>query len=163
MNTALVALALAYVFLLLLLLLAILRSEVGPGIKLTLVGLSFGFYLWHYTALQDAFGWPARDALPEHFELISAVTVEPDLQRDQSGSIFIWVRDLDDDTTIPRAYRLDYRKPLHQQVDATIAQQRQGERFVGRPVSGNGSGSPQIEFENAQRNSGARKSSGVPE
>ncbi|TNF88864.1 MAG: hypothetical protein EP300_06825 [Gammaproteobacteria bacterium] len=158
MSISIVALALAYVFLLFLVLLAIFRSEVGSGLKLVLAALCLGFYLWHYSALQQYLGWPAAQALPARFALVSSFIIEPDLKQDEAGGIYLWVRDLDSETAVPRAYRLPYQKALHRKVDDTMRKQQQGERFVGSPVSGGGQRQTRIEFEAVQRDTQSHKS-----
>ena len=158
MSIPMLALALAYVFLLFLLLLAVFRSEIGYGLKLVLSVLCLGFYLWHYNALQDYLGWPTAGALPARFALVSSFTVEPDLKRDEAGSIYLWVRDLDSETAVPRAYQLPYHKDLHRKVDDAMRKQQQGERFVGTPVSGGGQRQTRIEFDAVQRDTQSHKS-----
>lgn len=159
MTTSILSLALAYVFLLFLVLLALLKSEVGAGLKLVLAALCLGFYLWHYNLLQDYLGWPSDDGLPQHFELVSVFTVEPDLKNEQEGGIYLWIRDLDSDRLVPRSFRLPYQKQLHRQVDSTMNKQRQGERFIGSPVAGGAGSKTRIEFESVQRDSQSHKSS----
>ena len=85
MTMSILSLALAYVFLLFLVLLAVLKSDLGAGLKFVLLSLCLGFYLWHYDALQDYLGWPANSGIPQNFELISSFTVEPDLKNDEPG------------------------------------------------------------------------------
>lgn len=160
MTTSLLALGLAYVFLLFLLILILLRSEIRPAVKFVLATLCLGFYLWHYDSMRAALGWPAGSDLPEHFELVGAVTVEPNLQTGEEGSIYLWLRDLDRDDLTPRAYELEYRKPLQQKVGETLDKQRRGERFIGRPVPVSGSRQPRIDFEPVQRERGAHKAAG---
>ena len=157
MLPSILALALAYVFLLFVLLLAVLRSDIRPAIKFAAVAACFGFYLWHYGALEAYLGWPATDGLPENFELVSVVTIEPDLQHDEPGAIFLWVRDLENKRPIPRSFRLDYDKRVHQQADETMRRQRLGERFVGRPRA-TGGDRPPVEFEKIERNAETPKS-----
>lgn len=161
MTTSILSLALAYVFLLFLVLLAVLKSDLGAGLKFVLLSLCLGFYLWHYNALQDYLGWPASSGIPQNFELISSFTVEPDLKRDEPGSIFIWVRDLDSDLLLPRSFRLPYQPQQHRQVNDTLQRQQQGERFVGRPRAGGAGYTTEIEFEAVQRDSKLHKA--VPE
>ena len=151
MITSIFWLALAYVFLLVLLLFAVIRSELGAGLKMTLVVLAGAFYIWHYDAMQSRLGWPASKPLPENFELISRVAIEPDLQRDEEGGIYLWLRDLDADEPVPRAYRLPYRKDLHRKVDDTLRRQQQGERFVGRPAAASEGTGQYVEFEAVTR------------
>ena len=159
MTTSILSLALVYVFLLFMVLLAVLKSEVGAGLKLLLAALCLGFYLWHYNTLHAFLGWPSDDELPEHFELVSAFTVEPDLKTDHPGGIYLWLRDLDNDHLLPRSFRLPYQKQLHRQVDDTINRQRQGERLVGSPVGGGAGNRTRIEFESVQRDSQSHKAS----
>ena len=104
----------------------------------------------HYDALQNYLGWPAGNALPQKFEMISGLIVEPDLKRDDPGAIYIWVRDLDDKQPVPRAYRLPYQKQLHLGVGETLRKQRDGQRHFGTPVSVGGKHTS-IEFEAVQR------------
>jgi hypothetical protein len=158
-TASLLALALAYVFLLFLVLLAIFKSEIGAGLKLVLASLCLGFYLWHYNALQDSLGWPAADGIPQNFELISSIVVEPNLKNDEDGAIYIWVRDLDGDQLVPRSFKLSYKKLLHRQVDNTMRRQQQGERFVGKPRAGGSANKSEIEFESIQRDIKSLKSS----
>jgi hypothetical protein len=157
---SILALALAYVFLLFMVTLAILKSDLGVGLKLVLVSLCLGFYLWHYNALQDSLGWPAASGIPQNFELISSFTVEPDPKRDEPGSIYVWLRDLDSDRLLPRSFRLPYQQQQHRQIEDTMQRQQQGERFIGRPrVRGSGGIKTEIEFEAVQRDSRSHKAS----
>ena len=158
MTISILALALAYVFLLALVLLAILRSEIGAVSKMLLAALCLGFYLLHYGALQRYPGWPAAEELPARFELISSYAVEPDLKNDESGGLYLWIRDLDDDNALPRAYRLAYRKRLHREIDDTLRKQQAGERYVGTPVGGGNQRETRIEFEAVRRDTQSHKS-----
>ena len=115
--------------------------------KLLLIALSLGFYLWHFDALQRYPGWPAEDGLPARFELISSYSVEPDLRNNEKGAIYVWIRDIDAGQALPRSYRLPYQKSLHRKVDDTLRRQREGERFVGSPVNGGVGAHGSIEFE----------------
>lgn len=151
MDTSIVSLALAYVFLGFLLILAVLRSELGAPLKLALVVLAAGFYIWHYNGLQGLRGWPAKQELPQEFEMIARVVVEPDPKSDEQGSIFLWLRDLDNPQLTPRAYRLPYSRDTHREVDNTMNEQQQGQRFVGRPAQ-NAAGAAQsaVEFDEVE-------------
>ena len=158
MTPSILAIALTYVLLLFLVLLAILKSEIGASLKLGLAVLCAGFYLWHYDALQNYLGWPAGNALPQKFEMVSSLIVEPDLKRDEPGGIYLWIRDLDADQLVPRAYRLPYQKQLHRKVDDTQRKQRAGQRHVGTPVAGGAGKNTDIEFEAVRRERGQHKS-----
>ncbi len=157
MTPSILAIALAYAFLLFALLLALLRSEIGAGIKLAVAALCCGFYLWHYDALQNYLGWPADNELPRQFELIQSFSVEPDIKRDQPGGIYLWLMDLNSEQPVPRAYRLPYRKDLHRKIDDTLQKQRQGQRHVGTPVAGGAGKNTDIQFEAVERDTRAHK------
>ena len=159
MTASVLALGLAYVFLLSLVLPAVFKSEIGAGLKLVLSFLCLGFYLWHYNALQGYLGWPATNGIPDNFELISSIVVEPDLENDENGGVYLWIRDREGDQLVPRAFRLPYSKLLHQRVDDTLRRQRRGERFVGKPRAGGSGEKPQIEFESVLRDIKSLKSS----
>ena len=158
MLMSIISLALAYVFLLLLLFLVLLESKLATSLKFALVVFVSGFYIWHYNALQAYRGWPAEQQLPEKFEMLGRVIVEPNLKRDEEGGIFLWVRDLEQVQIQPRAYRLPYSRDVHRKVDDTLKRQQQGQRFVGRPVSNAGSGPrSMVEFEAVEREREALK------
>jgi hypothetical protein len=158
LTPSVLVLGLAYVFLLSLVLLAVFKSEIGVGLKLMLSFLCLGFYLWHYNAVQGYLGWPAVRGVPDNFELISSIVIEPDLKNDEAGGVYLWVRDLESDQLVPRSFRLPYSKLLHQRVDDTRRRQRQGERFVGRPLPGGKGENPQLEFDSVLRDTESLKS-----
>ena len=57
---------------------------------LALVALCAGFYLWHYDALQNYLGWPAANALPRQFEMISSLIVDAgDLIQNKTRRILV--------------------------------------------------------------------------
>jgi hypothetical protein len=154
---AILSLALAYACLLLVLLLLLFRSEIRVSIKFAALALSCAFYVWHFQALQSFVGWPAESRLPENFQLISSYTIEPNEQNDQPGGIYLWVRDLDSDDPTPRSFRLAYDRQVHQEVDSAVKQQQQGNRLVGKPSYSGGGKTPQIEFDQVQRDIRQRK------
>ena len=159
MSASVMALTLAYVLLLFLLLLAVLRSELRPAWKFALSAACAVFYLWHYQSLQAFRGWPASDRLPQRFEVIHSITVEPDLRQGLDGAIYVWIRDLDAAQPVPRAYRFDYDRQLHRKIDDNQRRQRQGERRVGAPQPGGSIAAPELEFESVIREKPARKGS----
>ncbi|MDH3388570.1 MAG: hypothetical protein OEN02_11750, partial [Gammaproteobacteria bacterium] len=60
---------------------------------------------------------------------------------------------------IPRSFRLPYRRETHRQVEDTLQQQRQGERFVGSPVAGGAGERIRLEFDVVERDTSSHKSS----
>jgi hypothetical protein len=96
-----------------------------------LVGVSF-FLSWHLW--RDVAGWPARAVLPEHFLFHAATIVEPDPEKSEPGSIYVWVTELRDDGPVgmPRAYRVAYLKSMHAQLQEAEARMRNGLPQVGK-------------------------------
>ncbi len=64
---------------------------------------------------QRSSGWPTADPLSPRFQLLWARAVEPDAKSGESGAIYLWVEELDENNVpggMPRSYRLPYSRPL---------------------------------------------------
>lgn len=87
------------------------------------------WFLW-----QDVAGWPARAVLPERFLFHAATVVEPDDERVEAGSIYVWATELTEEGPAdkPRAYRVAYLKSLHGQIQEAQARMRNGLPQVGQ-------------------------------
>ncbi len=96
-----------------------------------LVSVSFfaSWQLW-----RDVAGWPARAVLPDHFLFHAATVIEPDPEKSETGSIYVWVTELTDDgpESMPRAYRVPYLKGTHSQLQEAEARMRNGLPQVGK-------------------------------
>ena len=96
-----------------------------------LVSVSFfaSWLLW-----RDVAGWPARAELPDNFLFHAATIVEPDPEKQQPGSIYVWATELTDEgpAPMPRAYRVSYLKSTHAQVQEAEARMRNGNPQVGK-------------------------------
>ncbi len=77
----------------------------------------------------------------------------------EDGGVYLWLRDLDDQTAGPRACRLPYNKDLHRKVDDTLRKLQAGEWLVGTRLPGGDARRIRIEFEAVKRDTGAHKSS----
>ena len=97
----------------------------------TLVSVSFfaSWQLW-----RDVAGWPARAELPEHFLFHAATVVEPDPEKSEPGSIYVWATELTDEgpAGMPRSYRVNYLKSMHGQLQEAEARMRNGLPQVGK-------------------------------
>ena len=152
MSESLPGLSLSYILFLAVLLLVLFRSDLQLRVKFFLLAISIGFFWVHYDALKSAQGWPARELLPDSFELIEGVVVEPNPAAGEGGYLYLWIRDLTTDNPVPRSYRLPYGDRLHQRIDEVIKAQRGGRRFVGKPGTGSdGKLAGTIEFEAIER------------
>lgn len=71
----------------------------------------------------DPTGWPSRDAVPVHAQLVSALVDEPDPTNGDPGRIYLW---LDLGAPAPRAFSLPYSRRLHEQVQRALDAVRHG-------------------------------------
>lgn len=96
-----------------------------------LVCVSF-FASWHLW--RDVAGWPARAELPERFLFHAATIIEPDVEKSEKGSIYVWATELTDDGpgVMPRAYRVPYLKSLHSQLQEAESRMRNGLPQIGK-------------------------------
>ncbi|MEM7562659.1 MAG: hypothetical protein AAF353_06370 [Pseudomonadota bacterium] len=152
MNQTLLILSLSYVFLAAVLLLVIHKSNLQLSFKMLLLVFSVGFFWVHFESMKSSMGWPVSDTLPVSFELIEGVVVEPNVREAEPGYVYIWIRDLAEADSLPRAYRLPYGEQLHQRIDEVIKAQGRGKRYAGKPGSGIGDkATGPIEFDLLER------------
>jgi len=109
-------------------------------LKLILTGMLILFSLEVRGALTSYSGWATQEQMPKRALLLHAVVREPNPARHDAGAIFLWVvpLGLDDPDPFsyrpisgePRAYRLPYSRPGHEQAE-------QASKLIqknGRPV-----------------------------
>ncbi|MGQ0620154.1 MAG: hypothetical protein ACT4QA_09580 [Panacagrimonas sp.] len=96
-----------------------------------LFGASY-FASWHLW--QDLAGWPARAVLPEKFLFHAATVIEPDEEKAEAGSIYVWATAITDEgpEPKPRAYRVAYLKSMHAQLQEAEARMRNGVPQIGQ-------------------------------
>lgn len=106
------------------------------------------FYVLHFVGLRALTGWPSDAAPPDEFELIYEHVMEPDKNSGTAGAIYLWLATPASDA--PRAYRLPYSKPLHEQVTQAADRRSSGKAQIGqrRPSGGPSAhdGQPQPEY-----------------
>ena len=128
----------AYVALAFLTLLALVASSWPRLLKAALVLGVSALYFVADAALDDVWGWPSRQALPERFVLLAAVIEEP--TKTQAGALYVWVNALEQGKPArrPRAFKLPYTKELHSLLDEGMKKTRQGVSQMGtaEPKSG---------------------------
>jgi hypothetical protein len=100
----------------------------GKGL---LVAAVTGLYFAGEVAIGQAWGWPARQTLPERFVLLAAVIDEP--TKKSEGALYVWVHPIEGDKPgkEPRAYRLPYSKDLHALLNEGLKKARQGISQMG--------------------------------
>ncbi len=140
MTESILLLVLAYVALTALLAAALIRARLHWGLKLLLVVAASGLYFISYQGWREVQGWPVSGGLPQRFLLHASVIEEPDKSSGSPGEIFIWASDLVDGRPSgrPRAYRVDYDKTLHSDLQDALRNMRNGVVQLGRISSDDG-------------------------
>jgi hypothetical protein len=90
---------------------------------------AFSFY--GYGAVLELGGLPTQEPLPPRFLMLAAAVDEP--VGKNGGSIFLWVSAIVEGRSglAPRAYRLNYSKHLHTQVDEGLKRSKDGVAQMG--------------------------------
>lgn len=92
---------------------------------------SLSFALWH--ALNSFRGWPTSAKPPVRAVYVASIVVEP--ESDERGAIYLWLRPERNSQGLfsdrvrsgePRAYRLAYSRPLHEQLEQAARAVKQG-------------------------------------
>jgi len=121
----------SYVALVFLAALALAFSRWSRLAKAALVVAVTALYFGAQRQLDDVWGWPSRDALPERFVLLAAVIEEP--SKTSEGALYVWVNAITQGKPQhePRAYRLPYSKDLHALLNEGLKKIRQGITQMG--------------------------------
>lgn len=88
------------------------------------------FYILHYIGLRELTGWASNAPPTEKFELIYEHVIEPDKKAGTPGAIYIWLAT--EGSGAPRAYRLAYTKPLHEEVAQAANRRKSGKTQIGQ-------------------------------
>ena len=127
--------------------------------KAAMILLSLYFCLSVGLSVNEFMGWPTDDQLPSKFLLHWAVIKEPDVKSGDEGSIYVWVRPISepepkaeykewndyllsfyDGKSQPRAYRIPYSRPLHEETQKAINLMLKGNGVGGTSGEGEGKG-----------------------
>ena len=131
-----ILLTLAYVAIGALLLNLNLASKWNAWMKATAIVVVSLFYFASYHGLRALSGLPSSETLPQDFRLLYVNIEEPDKLSGSEGSIYIWLRILQEGSQLasgePRAYRLPYSEALAENVEAALTQLEEGKRLNGK-------------------------------
>ena len=104
-------------------------------------------------SLDNLFGWPSNQSMPEAFQVHWIKIKEPDKRTGEKGYIYVWATDLSGeqpetsgwkglkgyfvsfdnyDPTEPRAYRLDYSKEGHERAQGALSSLMGGGKVGGK-------------------------------
>ncbi|MCG7968974.1 MAG: hypothetical protein JAY63_20505 [Candidatus Thiodiazotropha taylori] len=144
MTESTLLLVLAYVALTALITLSLLRAPFHWSLKLLLVLATCALYFVSYQGWREVQGWPVSSPLPARFQLHAAIIDEPDKTSGSPGTIHVWITDLSaaEPAEKPRAYRLDYQKSLHTNLQEALRNLRNGVIQLGRIKESGVSGMP---------------------
>lgn len=133
MTLHLVLLCGLYVGLSLLVLFVLIGTRLPWLLRCGIVLLVSGSYFASWMLWQDVAGWPARAVLPERFLFHAATVIEPDEEKAEPGSIYVWATALTDagPEPKPRSYRVAYLKATHAQIQEAEARMRNGLPQIG--------------------------------
>ena len=133
MNTEILFIVICYVFIGFLLVLFNLRTTYHWIVKSSLIVITMIFYIFTYNSFRDLVGWPTNESLPDRFRLISAQIYEPNALINSEGAIYLWVTDMDElaGLGIPRSFKLDYNKELHEKVSKSLVDLKNGVPQMG--------------------------------
>ncbi len=135
MSATIAALAIAYAVTTALLVNLNLNSIYSPWLKTAAVVLVSVLYLVTWRAANDLLGWATPAALPENFRLHWITIDEPDKVVGTPGTIYFWLRPLDDaglPIGEPRAHRVPWDEDTAQAAEDALAELEGGTPLNGR-------------------------------
>ena len=107
----------------------------GWSVKLGAIVLVTGLYVAAWVGHNGLLGWPTSERMPEDFRLHWVTVTEPDKVTGADGSIFFWVRILDEAGLPhgdPRAYRVPWDEETAEAAQAALEQLEGGQPLNGR-------------------------------
>ena len=134
MTSTVLAVSAAYVVIGVLLLTIGLTSRFAWWVKAAAIVVTSVFFVEVFFATKSLLGWPRSGQLPGRFQLLWVRVVEPDLRSTNSGAIYLWIEEVDENNVpdgVPRSYRLPYSRPL-----ADRSAKARDEIMGGKPQQG---------------------------
>lgn len=139
MTGAILALTLAYVAVAALLLCLNLATRFAPWIKGCAVVMVTALYASAWFGYQGLLGWASPAPLPETFRVLWITADEPDKETGAPGTIFFWVRELDEagfPVGVPRAHRIPWDEASARAAQEALEKLEEGEQLNGRLTRG---------------------------
>ncbi|MGX1106316.1 hypothetical protein AB7M47_004699 [Bradyrhizobium elkanii] len=135
LQSVILTLAVAYAVVGALLLIVLVYARLHWSLKAVVIVVTSAFYFVSFGGMRGLLGWASAEKLPANFKLLSTRIVEPHSLEGDSGSIYLWVEELDEDnrpSAIPRAFRIPYSEALAEQTHtAPRTRSRPGIRKAG--------------------------------
>ncbi len=134
MTPVIVALTVAYVGVAALLLNLNLATQWGAAVKIAAIVLVTGMYAASWHGLHGLLGWATYEPLPSEFKLHWITVDEPDKTTGAEGSIYFWVRELDEAQLpkgAPRSHRVAWSEEVAEAAQAALEQLEKGQPLNG--------------------------------
>ncbi len=135
MTSVIVILSLAYAAVAALLLNLNLATRYNGAVKFGAIAVVSGLYIGAWNGHQDLLGWATPQGMPEEFRVHWITIDEPDKKTGEDGSIFFWVRELDQaglPASEPRAHRVPWDQDTAEAAQEALEKLEQGEPLNGR-------------------------------
>ena len=135
MTASVVWLTLAYVAVAALLLNLNLATRYSVVLKTAAIVLVSLLYLGAWHGSRGLMGWPSPDPMPERFRVLWISMEDPDKVSGHPGSIYYWVRALDEAGLAagpPRAHAVPWSEEEAESAQAALDRMQEGERLDGR-------------------------------
>lgn len=104
-------------------------------VKALCILLVSGLYLGSWTGVHGLMGWATAEAMPTEFRVLWITMDEPDKQTKVPGSIYFWVRELDEaglPIGAPRAHKVAWSEDAAEAAQDALEQIEEGELLNGR-------------------------------
>ena len=135
MIGSIVVLSIAYAAVAALLLSLNLATRFSFWIKSAGIVLVTLLYVGSWSAFQGLTGWATFETMPEEFRVLWITLQDRDKQTNQPGTIYFWVRELDEaglPVGAPRAHRIDWSEESAEAAQEALDQLEEGELLNGR-------------------------------
>lgn len=118
MTLGIFGLITAYILLAVLLLSVNLYSKWSWQVKTITIIITSTFYIVSYFSFPPLLGWPTKQTLPSHFQLLAAEVHQPNKLTGEKGTVYVWLKEIEDITRniLPRSYMLPYSNSLHEEI-----------------------------------------------
>jgi hypothetical protein len=112
-----------------------LATRFSPWLKGAAIVVVSGLYVGSWFGYQGLLGWASPDPLPEDFRVMWITMDEPDKATGEAGTIYFWVRELDEaglPMGAPRAHQITWDEESAEAAQQALDRMDEGELLNGR-------------------------------
>ena len=144
LASVVLTLSISYALVAALLLVVLVYARLPWPAKAVAVIVTSAFYIASFVGARGLLGWASTETLPKSFKLLQARIVEPHSVEGDSGSVYLWIEELDEDnhpSGVPRAFRLPFTDQLADKTHTAMNEIKAGHPQGGRAADfGGGEG-----------------------